>query len=109
VLADELVQTLDVLDRDGLVEHIHRFGLHACELGDPAVILVVLVGRAKAALFHLLAHAFGGGEVGAVLSDRLLALGEGIDLLGTTVTAKVQNLRYGEGIAAIVLEGREQG
>ena len=81
------------LDRDGLVEHIHRLWLHASELGNQLRYSLYLSVARKPRFSICWAHPLSGGKVGTVLGDRLLALGEGVDLLGTSVTAKVQNLR----------------
>lgn len=56
VFANKGVETLDVFDRYGLVEHIDRFPAHARTPGDPAEILNIRLGRMKADFFQVISH-----------------------------------------------------
>jgi hypothetical protein len=54
VLADKVVQPMNVFDGDCLIQHVHRLFFDAGRLAKPVEILGVLCGGPEAASLHFL-------------------------------------------------------
>ena len=57
VIADEIIQPMNVFDGHRLVEHLHRFRLHTSDFAEPALELLKRASRTHPAALQNLEHA----------------------------------------------------
>ncbi len=97
VLANEQIETLDILNGDRLIEHIHRFAPPRCHGGDPGGILRVLGGYLEATSGKFGFDAIGFIEASQVLFNRARFFREKIEFLDRSIGLEVEKLSQSEG------------
>src|SRR5205814_1252485 len=81
VVADEIVEAMDVLHRDCLVKDLHRFRLHSRELDEPSLKFLKCFRRPKAIAAKQLEDSVSRLDVAKILLDGTLILRKAVDFL----------------------------
>ena len=92
VVANEVVQLLDVFNRDRLVENFHRFCTDVGDFAEPVFKFGVCARDFDAAFFQQLEDRVGAFEAAEVVADRTLSIREAVQFFDRLIGRQVQHL-----------------